>query len=51
MILPDGTILLRKPFFLLGQPIRPIGASLGDEVDLEACLFEDVEWMKSLGDE
>lgn len=51
VIFPDGTILVWKPVFLLGQPIRLVSTSLGDEVDLEACFFEDIEWMKGLSDE
>jgi hypothetical protein len=51
VILPDGSIRIVQPVLLLGKPIRLIGSSFRDEIDLKAGLAEDLERVQCLSNE
>lgn len=51
MIFPHSSIRIIQPVFLLGKPIRLIGSSLRDKIDLKAGLAEDLERVQGLGNE
>jgi hypothetical protein len=51
VILPDGSVFIVKPVLLLGKPVGLVSSGLRDKIDIEACLLENKEGMKSFGDE
>ena len=50
-VFPCFLVVAFQPVRLLRQPIRLIGASLGNEVDSKAVLTEDIEGVQSFCDE
>ena len=51
VVFPDFAIGIVEPFFLLREPVWLVGAGFGDEIDVEAGLAEDGEWVEGFGDE
>jgi hypothetical protein len=48
-VLPDVAVVILQPVLLHGQPVRLVGAGLGDEGDFEAGFAEDVEGVEGFG--
>lgn len=51
VVLPDGPVFIVEPVLLLGKPVGLVSSGLRDKIDIEACLLENEEGMKSFSNE